>query len=119
VWQAEFKLYLYPEDPNYIIDKRRLSLRLKEQGFVDKVLSPNRFSVGDRFLSLLTFMGCSPDIELEPQTNAPYCYVEFNIDTKPHFIAGSNLKNARCPHCRRLFPRRDVNTASKLLIQPH
>ncbi len=101
MWQAEFKLYLYPEDFNHIFDKKRLSLSLKEQGFIDKVLSPNRFSVGDRFLSLLTFMGCSPDVELEPQIDSPYCYVEFNTDTKPHFIAGFNLKNARCPHCKK------------------
>lgn len=100
MWQAEFKLYLYPEDPDYCYDEKKLSLHLKESGFIDEKLSQNRFSVGGRFLSLLTFMGCSPDIELQPQEDSAYCYVEFTSATQPQFISGSNLKKAHCPQCK-------------------
>ena len=101
MWQAEFKLYLYPNKADFIFDIKELSADLKEIAFIDKPLSISRYSVGDKFVSLLTFMGCSPDIELEPQDSSPYCYVELDTRATPRFIAGSNLKKARCPYCKR------------------
>jgi len=101
VWQAEFKLYLYPNKIDYKIDSERLLALLKKEELISKKLSDKRYATGDKFVSLLTFMGCSPDIELEPQKDKPYCYIEIESHNKPQFISGSNLKKARCPHCKK------------------
>ncbi len=113
MWNAEFKLYLYPNfSPNYpdIADlkeftKDTLATLLSKQEFTGKQISSQpvlRYATGEKFLSQLTFMGCSPNIELEPQENKPHCYIEIGQHKQPLFISGKNLKKAKCPHCK--FP---------------
>ena len=100
MWQAEFKLYLYPNKIDYKLDATALISLLQNKNFIENKLSDIRYSTGNKFVSLLTFMGCSPDIELEPQANSPYCYIEIETGDKPQFISGTNIKKARCPHCK-------------------
>jgi len=100
VWEAEFKLYLYPDNPDYQIDVDRLTLQLKKDSLLGESLSSNRYATGDNFLSLLTFMGCSPNVELEPQDDKPYCYIEIESQNKPQFISGKNTKYPPCPYCK-------------------
>jgi len=100
VWHSEFKLYLYPEKPELKIDKNNLELLLKDLKFIDKKSPEKRYTTGDEFLSLLTFMGCSPNIELEPQEDKPYCYIEIESQVEPRFISGKNTKYPPCPQCK-------------------
>ncbi len=100
MWNSEYKLYLYPEKSDYQADSKELILLLKKLGLVGGFLSQNRYAAGDSFLSLLTFMGCSPNIELEPQDNKPYCYIEINSTKKAQFISGRNTKYPPCPYCK-------------------
>ena len=79
---------------------KTLALLLKDLKLIDKKLSSKRYATGDDFLSLLTFMGCSPDIALEPQNDKPYCYVEINSLDLPQFISGKNTQYPPCPHCK-------------------
>ena len=58
-------------------------------------------------------MGCSPDIELEPQENSPYCYIEIEQIEEPQFIAGKNLKPAKCPHCKASITQLSENLDDK------
>lgn len=76
VWHSEFKLYLYPEDPQFKINQKNVILLLHKLEFTGSKLSSIRYSTGDNFVSLLTFLGCSPNIELESQDDKPYCYIE-------------------------------------------
>lgn len=101
MWQAEFKLYLYPDNPEYKTDKKSLLSILKKLDFIHQELPNNRFATGDQFVSLLTFMGCSPNIELEPQKDSPYCYIEVESNKNPRFISGANLKKSRCTYCKK------------------
>lgn len=101
VWQAEFKLMLYPSDSSYLYDGDKMVYFLKSKELIENNIGGNRYSTGSQFVSLLTFMGCSPDIELEPQNNKPYCYVELETRDKPEFVSGSNLKKSRCTHCKK------------------
>jgi len=73
---------------------------LKELDFIDSKIRDKRYATGDNFVSLLTFMGCSPNIELEPQEDKPYCYIEINTNEKETFYSGTNLKAAVCPECK-------------------
>ena len=100
MWQAEFKLYLYPNNPTYSYQQDKIVGFLKNLSFIDQHIAHNRYATGDHFLSHVTFMGCSPDIELTPQDNSPYCYIEFEQQDKPLFIVGHNIKQATCYHCK-------------------
>jgi len=100
VWHSEFKFYLYPEKSQHKIDSNSLEVFLKNLEFISNKLSAKRHATGGKFLSLLTFMGCSPNIELEPQDDKPYCYIEIESQNEPLFISGKNTKYPPCPHCK-------------------
>lgn len=100
MWQAEHKLYIYPIDPNISIPKVLISNFLEKEEFTGDIIERRRFSTGTRFLSHLTFMGCSPNIELDPQEDKPYCYIEIESHTKASFVFGSNQKKSRCHYCK-------------------
>lgn len=97
---SKFKLYLYPEKPDYQVDLDVLISLLKKLRLVGNFLSRNHYATGGNFLSLLTFMGCSPNIELEPQDDKPYCTIEIDSSKHAQFISGKNTKFPPCPHCR-------------------
>ena len=94
--------------PDDIID---IVKALQDAGFVgEKWLAPEsvvgeRYLIGDSFLSLVTFMGCAPAIELEALIEQPesteFCHIEINsADAEMKFILGSEHAVSRCPHCR-------------------
>ncbi|KAG1707785.1 hypothetical protein GQR58_003432 [Nymphon striatum] len=114
VWHAEFRLYLYPEDPVFIADLVALRSLLSDLKFIDKNLEKNRYSTGDNFVSLLTFMGCSPNIELEPQEDKPFCYIEIDTTENPTFVFGKNTKSAVCIHCKKTLKNQ---TSSDILFK--
>ncbi len=100
MWHSPFKLHLYPEKPDYSFDNESLISCLKNIKFIDSEISESRFTTGDELVSLLTFMGCSPNIELEPQDDKPYCYIEIENYETIQLKAGKNLKPAKCPNCK-------------------
>ena len=120
MWQAEFKLYLYPEDSDATISKEALKSALAECQFIGPLIEGNRHETGERFLSLLCFMGCSPNIELAPQDNKPYCYIEI-ADTQgdKRFIAGHNARKHQCPACKQTVQniKALINAAIKNRLQ--
>ena len=112
MWQAEYCLYLYPTTSNKKNIQNKLESALQKMEFIDDLLNEERgvdkiqrYKVGENFLSLICFMGCSPNIETEPQDDNPFCYVE--IPSKQgilRFVAGDNVKKVNCPHCKKLQP---------------
>ncbi len=108
MWHAEFNLYLYPENPCAPEDHETLHDVLLNCEFIGgKISSTNaktRYQTGENFLSLLCFMGCSPNIELTPQDNKPYCYVEIASTRQDQkFISGKNLRKFRCSGCKQII----------------
>jgi hypothetical protein len=66
----------------------------------------NRFLAGDRFLQLITFLGCSPYLQLEPPPGGGnnFCHVHLlGPSERPGFIYGSNTRPPRCPDCGQPF----------------
>ncbi len=111
MWQAEFKLYLYPEDPDAPVENAGLKSTLADCKFIGPLIEKNRYQAGEQFLSLLCFMGCSPNIELEPQNDRPYCYIEIpESSAEKRFIAGRNTRKLQCPGCKQT-----VNNAKALI----
>ncbi len=74
---------------------------LRDVGLISTPLAePGRFRVGERFLQLLAFLGCSPVVELD--ADGPNgCQVQLRpAGALPEWAGGSNAAVPRCPGCR-------------------
>jgi hypothetical protein len=106
----ENTLYLTPCDCDTIPDNPpQLITALQEAGLIGEAFdfSGNRhYCPGEEFISLITFLGCSPVISLgEPgKTGEEFSHIGFEGPlAHPRFIAGDNIKIPRCPHCGHRF----------------
>ena len=106
------QLVFHAQNPEYIPESvSRIVKALQDIGFIadkwknSEIDLANRYLIGDSFLSLVTFMGCAPAIEIEPIEDKPesteFCHVEIeDVKSKVEFIRGSENIISRCPHCR-------------------
>jgi hypothetical protein len=64
------------------------------------------FLIGQGFLQLITFMGCSPHLELEPQPDGgPFCHLRIDGPwPTPQLRYGRNTQGPRCVACRTRLP---------------
>jgi len=78
---------------------------LTEIGFLAEALAGDAqtYLIGSGFLQLVTFMGCSPYIELEPPADGGknFCHVQFHRTESPYLMFGANTRPPRCPACRK------------------
>jgi hypothetical protein len=91
--------YLRPEEP------ARILALLREIGFVGDRLSDgeDRYLMGDNFMQLVTFMGCSPYIRLTPdEPEQPFCHLVIDGPSeRPRLLRGRNTSPPRCALCRK------------------
>jgi predicted RNA-binding Zn-ribbon protein involved in translation (DUF1610 family) len=107
---TENLLYLYPEDTNTVpADMTTMLDGLRREGFIGDEINfngENHYHPGDEFISLITFLGCSPVIATEVTDSSgegfSHISIEGPLDT-PSFVAGDNLKIPRCPACGQRF----------------
>lgn len=60
---------------------------------------------GERFLDLISFLGCSPLINIEPTTDgSEFCHIVVARFDSPRFLAGKNTRQPRCPACKQGMP---------------
>lgn len=95
--------------PNFFRDipndcKSLLSL-LQEIEFLGSPLEVNgeiHYRPGEEFMSLITFLGCSPMIatgEMESE-GEQYCHIAIEGPLEsPRYMVGDNIKVPRCPKC--------------------
>ena len=72
-------------------------------GFVGEALdaSAGHYAAGPDFLRLITFLGCSPVVNLGGTEHGPECRVRLPTPlAAPRFLNGANTKPPRCPACR-------------------
>jgi len=112
-----YRLVLHPQDANYApASAETIQTLLQDIGFIGKAsinpaasslnsgIQPQTFLVGEKFLQLLTFMGCSPNINLAPTDEADqdFCHIALSsIYTHPQFRSHERDVFARCPECGR------------------
>lgn len=72
---SAYRLLLYPVQESSV----DIEPILEQQGLLGNRLVESVFQVGECFLDHICFLGCSPDIELEPQTNKAFCYVQLPV----------------------------------------
>ena len=80
---------------------------LQKEGFIGETFNAhqqNGYLIGDHFLKLITFLGCSPHIEVSPPAQLSdwhkFCYVEIQSFDTPQYFKGVNTPKCSCPHCR-------------------
>jgi hypothetical protein len=98
-------LFLHPADARLLVSLDRLKSYLRQTGFTGEPIAgpQDANTIGDRFLQLVTFMGCSPHIELEPRWTGDedFCHIRLHQFAEPVLLFGSNTRPPRCPGCRK------------------
>lgn len=107
---AENLLYLCPRDYHTAPAAAPVLIEtLQQAGFIDGEIAfagETHYRPGEEFLSLVTFLGCSPVIAMgEPgKTGEEFCHIAFEgPHAAPRFVGGDNLKIPRCPGCGHRF----------------
>ena len=101
------RLTLTPQDPYYLpADLVPIIERLIDIGFIHPDTTDdniNGYRLGDRFMQLVTFMGCSPAIQFEPdEAGNPYCHMRVvGPYESPRLLHGRNTTPPRCGSCRK------------------
>lgn len=107
---AENILYLCPKDiQSTPAQLPELIEALQQAGFIAEpmeIAGETHYQPGEEFLTLVTFLGCSPVISLgEPgKTGDEFCHIAIDGPfEQPRFVGGDNLKIPRCPGCGHRF----------------
>jgi hypothetical protein len=107
-----FRLLLHPADPARAVPPHeRLVAALRAIGLAGEPLAcgeDTRYRAGPAFLDLVTFLGCSPSVELEPPPGIPvgealdrFCHVVIPPATDAVvFTRSVDARPPRCPACR-------------------
>jgi len=109
---AVHKLILHAADPHWVpADAGELCRVLREIGLIGMEFScagRTHFRAGENLLHLLSFLGCSPAVALEPPAGqetlddaaaAAFCHVYLGEpQSQVQFVSGATVP--RCPRCR-------------------
>jgi len=111
---AAHKLILLPADPDCpAVRTDRLARELQAIGLIGPPRQLNHdsfYPTGAHFLQLITFLGCSPMIELEPPSDpvtlasdsasGKFCHVFLSSSETIRFRSDPRPPTPRCPACR-------------------
>jgi hypothetical protein len=108
-----YKLLLHPKDPDWHVETTTLADSLHGLGLIGapvQLAQETFYPVGEQFLQLVTFLGCSPAIELDPpddpalleaaSASGSFCHVLLGNTAKAWFRGDDNTPAPPCPHCR-------------------
>ena len=100
------RLILLPAQPEHVpADIQSLCQALIDLQFIQAApYRDKQYLPGDDFLNLLTFMGCSPNINLHPDEGENFCFVAFSPGSDEIRCLGyTGTAFAKCPGCRARF----------------
>jgi len=103
---ATSRLIFTPQDSTQAVDASQL-LQLLTQ--LELITQPsyreNHYLPGDGFTSLITFLGCSPNISLQPDDSDAddnHCFISIVSTTQQIKCLGYTRQcHPKCPHCRK------------------
>jgi len=95
------KLIFFPKSTDNIFDTQSiLNALIKSQFIITEAHDTNHYLPGERFLSLITFLGCSPNINIFPVEGESHCFISFIEPTEfPHCVGYTKTVNPKCPNC--------------------
>jgi len=97
------RLIFHPKDPQQLIEMVSLQQAMHGIGFIgDRLIAhgDNCFAAGEHFIELLSFLGCSPVINLSAEDGDQYCYIELIQRPVAELVYGSQPFQPRCRQCR-------------------
>lgn len=104
------QLILIPDEADWSPASTDWSECLREFGLLGNPVTtdaPNRFLIGKLFLQHVSFMGCSPAVEFEPDHNDETQWDSFTFvyvpesRAKPLWVADPQMARPACPHCQK------------------
>lgn len=102
-------LVIHPDDPNWFPDDLNETTKsLSNLGLIaDKIPDKDQsYFVGDNFLELIAFMGCSPNINLTPQDDTDkFCFIKLRTKQEITALTSQHTHPPHCPHCKK--PEKD------------
>ena len=97
-------LLLYAKPSGAVrFDLDDLQTGLREAGFIGDNChgSTTEFFTGERFMDLMTFLGCSPNIALSPEDGSPYCFIRLlQATAEAALYSAKSTVPPHCPQCR-------------------
>lgn len=104
---SQCSLYLHPDTPSVSIDNKKLGLLLNKLSLTGQAIpgSDREYYAGDRFLELVSFMGCSPAIQLEAGESKSFCFIRLHhYDNATLITSEKQFRAPQCPQCNKPIP---------------
>lgn len=104
---SQSRLIFYPCPPeksgaaHNAIEHISLASILEQTGFIDTLkIETGQYLAGEHFLNLLTFLGCSPNIQLSPQDGENYCAITLlDVTQELRCLGYTRSAKPKCPAC--------------------
>lgn len=98
-------LVIYPTDPDWIPENPEVLIKkLQSSALAGESFNRNKnsFLVGDKFLDHISFMGCSPNIKLEPEGNdEKFTFIRITTTDRITALTGKHSFAPHCPQCKK------------------
>lgn len=106
------RLILYPSEMNARLDLSVLLPVLQNIGLLVEELPAasvnglqGQYLVGERFFEHVSFLGCSPQLQLTPPAKgddmtAEFCHVGIDCSNEIRFLGGDNVRAPQCTQCK-------------------
>jgi hypothetical protein len=105
VYTSNASLIIHPDDPDWAPDDpEKIIVALRQIGLIAENIQGEEHSylVGDHFLDLIAFLGCSPSISLSPQDNADkFCRIRLKTKQTITALTSKHTHAPHCPHCKK------------------
>jgi len=106
----KYRLVLFPQDvDSHAPDQKQLLTGLHLAGLIGSATEPDSsiYRPGNRFMTLLTFLGCSPTVstadDLDHNDNSNHYYIELPAEsTEITVVQNSRKVSPRCPQCGKI-----------------
>ncbi len=97
------KLIFFPNSIHATVSTQTLLQSLINSEFIiSDAHEKNHYLPGERFLSLITFLGCSPNINLFPTADKNHCFISFiEPSEQASCIGHTSTVNPKCPACKK------------------
>jgi len=77
-----------------------LETLINSQFIISEAHDTHHYLPGDRFLNLITFLGCSPNINLFPVDGESHCFISLIEHTdSAHCVGFTKTAKPKCPNC--------------------
>lgn len=97
------KLIFFPDSTEEPVNNHAFLETLIDSQFItENNQYNNQYLPGDNFLSLITFLGCSPNINLMPVEDENHCFITlYEPSPEPVCLGYTQTVNPKCPACKK------------------